>query len=140
MPDHRIITFQRKSTEPSRCVDTRQCGLDSVGLMKFDKLPDVHIAYSVTIGEAEGLLAEILANPLQAAASHCAFTRINQRNAPWLRERIVNFHLVRPHVKRYIGRMEEVVGKVFLDHIAFVTATYYEVVQTIMRIDLHNMP
>ena len=46
---------------------------------------------------------------------------------------LVHFHLVVGHVEGDIGHVQEVVGEVFLDHIALVAAANDEVVDAMVR-------
>jgi hypothetical protein len=36
--------------------------------------------------------------------------------------------------------MQEIISEIFLDHITFVTTAYYEIIDTMSRITLHDMP
>ncbi|MNC31332.1 hypothetical protein D3C75_796490 [compost metagenome] len=53
---------------------------------------------------------------------------------------VVDMHAVFRHVKGHIGHVQEIVGEVFLDHIALVAQADHEVVDPIMGVDLHNVP
>src|SRR5437899_8356711 len=49
-------------------------------------------------------------------------------------------HLIAMHIKGHIGGMEEVVGEVLLDDVTLVSATDDEVVDTVLRVNLQNVP
>ena len=44
------------------------------------------------------------------------------------------------HVESYVRHMQEVVGEVFLDHVALVAATDHEVIHAMGGIQLHDVP
>ena len=52
----------------------------------------------------------------------------------------MNFHAVIGDVESYIGHVKEVIGEVLLDDIALVAATNHEVVDSVVRINLHDVP
>jgi hypothetical protein len=43
-------------------------------------------------------------------------------------------------MKGHIGHMEEVVRKIFLDHVTFVAEADYKIVEAVMAVDFHDMP
>ena len=52
----------------------------------------------------------------------------------------MNNHLVEAEVKGDVGVVEKVVREVFLDDVAFVAAANNEVVNTVRRIHLEDVP
>jgi hypothetical protein len=52
----------------------------------------------------------------------------------------VDFHDVLAHVKGDVGHVQEVVGEVFLDDIAFVAAADDKVVDSNLGLGLHDTP
>ena len=53
---------------------------------------------------------------------------------------LVDFHVITFHVKGHIGHMKEVVGKILLDDVTFVAATYDELIDVMMAVEFHDMP
>src|SRR5260370_30628264 len=49
-------------------------------------------------------------------------------------------HVIAVHVKGHIGGMQEVVGEVLFDDVALVSATDDEVIDTVLGINLQNVP
>src|SRR5262245_39754187 len=52
----------------------------------------------------------------------------------------MDLHLVFRHIEGHVRHMQEVIRKVFLDHIALVAKANNEFVEAIKRIELHNVP
>jgi hypothetical protein len=105
-----------------------------------DQLADIDVADAVAVGEAERLVADMLADAAQAPAGLRVGARIDQRHRPRLGAVLVHLHLVRAQVEGDVRHVHEVVGEVLLDHIAAVAETDHEVVETVVRIDLHDVP
>ena len=52
----------------------------------------------------------------------------------------MDMHLVAAHVESDVGHVQEVVGEVLFDHIALVAQADHEVIDSIVGIDLHDVP
>src|SRR5260370_28657899 len=95
----------------------------------------------ITIREKNGFIAFwFFRAPLKTPASHGLFARIHERHPPWFGEALMHFHAVVFHVESNVRHVKEVVRKILLDHITFVTTANYEVINPIMPINLHYVP
>ena len=79
-------------------------------------------------------------NPLQPPTCHRGLTGVDQRHAPRLGILVMYLHTVFGHVEGDIRHVQEVIGEVFLDHIALVTTADHEIGDTMSAIDFHNVP
>ena len=99
--------------------------------MKCDFRSDIDVGNSVTIGETEGFVwVEVVSYAFKATSGSGIFTGVNKGYFPWFCIMLVDLHAVILHVERYVGHVKKVVGKVFFDDIAFVTAANNKVVHT----------
>jgi len=108
--------------------------------MERDQLRQIDIGYAVAIGEAEAVVANVLSHAPQATACQRLLSRLNERDAPGLGVTLMHVHAVLAHVERDIGHVEEVVGKILLDDIALVSQANDEIVDPVMRVNLHDVP
>lgn len=53
---------------------------------------------------------------------------------------LMHRHLIVLHIEGHVRHVKEVIGKVFLDDVALITAADNELVDPVGRIDLHYMP
>ena len=105
-----------------------------------DQGRDVDVADAIAIGEAKVVAVEIRADALEATAGHGLLAGIHQGHAPGLRMLFMYLHAVGPQVEGDIGHVQEVVGEVFLDHIALVAAADDEVLNAVGGVELHDVP
>jgi hypothetical protein len=52
----------------------------------------------------------------------------------------MDFHAIVLHVECHIGHVQKIVGKIFLDHEAFVSAADDKIIQSISGIYFHDVP
>jgi len=52
----------------------------------------------------------------------------------------MHFHLILHHIERNIGHVQEVVGEVLFNNISLITAADDKVVNTVGRVELHDVP
>ena len=116
-------------------------GFDLLGLVKGNQRGDVDVADAVAIGKAKRIFTlQIGRYALEPSAGHGGFTRIHQGYPPRLSALLVYFHAVVAHVEGHIRHVQKVVGEVFLDQVALVTAANHEIVDAVVGIDLHDVP
>ena len=108
--------------------------------MMIQKRGDVDVADPVPVGQAEGLVAQVLVHALQSTPGHGSEPGVNQGHAPGFGSHVVNLNRVVGEINREIVRAVEVVEEVFLDQVALVSQADHEVVQAMRRIDLHDVP
>jgi hypothetical protein len=101
---------------------------------------DVHVSHAVAVGHAEGLAGDVLRHPLQAAAGHGGRAGVDQGHAPVLGAAIVDGQLVLSQVDRHVRLVQEVVGEIFLDHVALVTKAHHELAHAVLGVALHDVP
>ena len=102
---------------------------------------DIDIAHTVAIGHAKYFfMLNMLGHAFQASACHGFFARVYKCHAPRFRLLLVHFHFVVRHVKSHIGHMQEIVGEIFLDDVAAVTAANDKVVHAVRGIHFHDVP
>ena len=53
---------------------------------------------------------------------------------------LVDLHAVGAHIKGHIRHVQEVVGKVLLDQVTLVAAANDEVIDAVVRVNLHDVP
>ena len=108
--------------------------------MEIQEGGQIDICHTVAVGEAEGLVVQKGFDPRESAAGHRVLTGIYDRHSPGFRLAMVNFHAVAGHVHGDIRHVQEIVRKVFLDQIPFVTGADDEIVDPLRRVNLENMP
>ena len=52
----------------------------------------------------------------------------------------MHFHAIGAHVKRDIGHVQKIIGKVFLYYIALIAATDHEIIDAMGRENFHDVP
>jgi hypothetical protein len=65
---------------------------------------------------------------------------ISKRDLPWLGITLVNRHAVRRHIKGHIQHVKEVVGEIFFDNVALVTAADHKIRDAMRSVGLHDVP
>ena len=89
--------------------------------MKLNLGADIDIGHTISVGKAERcLVLNIRRHTFEATTRHGVFTCVYQRDTPRLGMALVHLHLVVGHVKRDVGHMQKVVGKVLFDQVALV--------------------
>ena len=112
-----------------------------MAFVEGDQAGNVDVGNAVAIGKAEGLVVfDKIRNPLETAAGHGVFAGIDERYPPGLGMPFMYFHAVIHHVERYIRHVQEVIGEVLLDDIAFVAAANDEIVNAVMGVHLEDVP
>jgi hypothetical protein len=53
---------------------------------------------------------------------------------------MVNFHRIELHVECNVAHVQEVIRKVFLDHVTLITTANYKLIDSIGAIDFEDMP
>ena len=109
--------------------------------MIFQEVWNIYVAYTITIGEHEGLVANILLDAFDAGACLSIETCIDQGDLPGLGNVVMYGHsVVIGEVEGNIRGVQVIVGKIFFDHVALVAKTDDEFMKTISGIDFHDMP
>ena len=108
--------------------------------MECDELADIDIADTITVGQAERLLADYVAGALHAASRHRLGPRIENRHAPWFAFGSTPYDLTIRHVDREIRRIHSVIQKILSDELDTVATEYDEIRETIMSVALHDVP
>ena len=81
-----------------------------------------------------------MAHPFQAATGTGSLSSFYKGDIPRLRGLAVHLHAIVCHMKRDIGGVQEVVGKIFLDDVALITQANDEIEDAVLRIHLENVP
>jgi len=105
-----------------------------------NQILDVEIAHAVAICQAKSFAIQMMTNALQAAASHRGFAGIDQRDAPRLNAVVQEAQLALAHVEGHVAHVQDVIGEVFLDVVAFVAAADDEIVDPVVGVQLHDVP
>ena len=101
----------------------------------------VKVGDSIAIGHTEGILAfQISSDLFEASPGASIISCVDQRDSPWFGYTLVHLHPVVPQIKRDVGHVHEVVGKVFFNEVALISAADNEIVDSEMRIYLEDMP
>ena len=112
--------------------------------VKGDRRGNIHVAQAVPVGHAEGIFTrQILSHPFQSSAGARVVAGVDQRDAPRLCNALMHLYILfSRHIEGHVfGHVHEViVGKVFLDQIALVSATDNEVVYAVLRIYFEDVP
>ena len=101
-----------------------------------DQGSDIYICQTISISEAKGFILHIILYTLEATTRHCGFASINKGNFPGLRFFMMNLHRINTHMEGYVAHMQEIISKIFLDHITFVSTANHEFVNAMSTIDL----
>ena len=135
------IAVELDRSEASGGCDCGNSGTFAVGAMERDQRGEVDRSESVAIGKAERLIgSEIRPDRLQSPAGLGIGTGFDQGDLPRLRPVLVNLDRIVFQVDRDVGGVEEVIGEIFLDQIAFVAKANDEVVHAVGGIELHDVP
>ena len=122
-------------------VGGRQRCLQAVLLVKGEQVANVDITHTIAVGQAKGILVlDMLGHPFQATAGHCLGAGVDEGDAPGLGVALVHFHAVVRQIEGYVGHVQEIVGKVFLDDIALVATANHKIVDAVVGIRLQDVP
>src|SRR5262249_18714217 len=92
-------------------------------------------------GEAKNIVVfEVSPHTFEPAAGQSVFAGFYKRHTPRICEALMDRNLAVLHVDRHIGYVQFIVKEIILDEIAFVSYTNNEIVDTVKRIDLHDVP
>ena len=106
-----------------------------------DRCRNIDISHAIPIGQKKVIIRQIGTYALDASARHRFFAGVDKRYVPRFGIVVVDLATVTSaHVERYVGHVKTVIGEIFLDQIAFVSKADNEVVDAVMRIDLHDVP
>ena len=109
--------------------------------VKCKQLGDIYIRHPVSIGQKEGFLPNIGLYALHSSACHGIQPRIYKGNPPGLRHIIMHGHLILlSKIKGHITVMEIIIRKPLLYHMLLIAAADNKIMNSIMRVALHNMP
>src|ERR1039457_5674314 len=109
--------------------------------MKSDGRGNIYVAYTIAGGHAKWVFTfQVGCDSFQSSTSACIVASVHKRDMPRLRNALMYLHPILSHIKGHVGHVQEVVSKVFLDQIPFVSATDNNVVDSMVRIDLQNVP
>ena len=110
--------------------------------MELNKLVDVYIANTISIGHHKGFVTHIFLHSFDTATGHSVITSIYNCDLPGLQFAVMYSHFVLSvtEVKAYITIMQEVVGEPFFDVFLFVTGTNDKFIVPVIGIFLHDMP
>src|SRR4051794_9156941 len=115
-------------------------GERAAGAVVPDERGDVDVGDAVAVGEAERLVAYVGQDALQAPAGHRLLARLDERDPPRLRRRVVDLHLARAEVEGHVRGVQRVVREPLLDDVALVAEAHDEVVDPGGGVDLHDVP
>ena len=136
-----IVTTDVQDTLRLVLQDRRERRQLAMRLMELDELADIDVTDAVAIRHAEGLIADIRLDALDAPTGHRPVARIDDRHAPRLRMLLVQDDLLAiRHIERHITHVEEVVVEPLLDHVLLVSGTDDKVIDAKCRILLHDVP
>jgi len=100
----------------------------------------IDVRQFIPVRKAERLFVQKLRRALQTPANLSVFNRVNQSDLPRLDVLVMHMHLISILVERYVGLVQEVICKVFLDEVSLVTKANDKIVNFVARINLQNMP
>src|SRR5258708_26810758 len=109
-------------------------------MMKTDQLANVHVADAVAVGKAERRVPKIVPDPPESAAGHRLFAGIDQGSFPGLASVSMSLDPIALEIDREIALVRQVIKKVVFDDRALVAAANDEFVETVMRIESHDVP
>ena len=114
----------------------------SLLFVEFIQFIQVDIRNPVPIGEEERLIIEIRRDPPYPSSGHRVKARVDHRYSPHLRMLVVHDHMILPvaEIKCDIRVVQEIIGKIFLDHMLHVTAADYKIIRTAGGVKFHDMP
>lgn len=121
--DRVIAGRQCKRTEASEWLHSGERSMAPLRMMVSDERANVNVAHAIVVRQAERFLANVLTYSLETSRRHGIEPGIHQCNAPWLHPIVVDGGGAISKVVRKIGLYGGVLGKVALNHVAFVSTT-----------------
>lgn len=109
-------------------------------LVSLQGITDVQVGDTVTIGQQETFVPEIFLYTPDTPARLGVQPGINHRDFPVLGMVVQNGGRIVGKVHGHIAVMTEIVGKILLDDILFITAADHEIVDAVMAVGFHDMP
>ena len=106
----------------------------------LQQLIQIHVRYAVAVAHHKCLITDILPHAPDAPAGHRIQPRVYQRHLPRLRVIVQYLHRVVLQVEAHIAVVQIVVGEIFLYHVLHIPQTYDEIIISVVRIVLHDMP
>ena len=103
-------------------------------IVEGNKHGDVYVADAMATVNPEGILLQMRRNALQSSPSLGFVTGIVKRYLPGIGFLLVHIHQVIGDIESNMGHLNELVGEIFLDYIAFLAATDQEVVDSVVGI------
>src|SRR5262245_15791859 len=138
--DARSFRGEVQHAEAARQLDCRDGRERALLPVKRDEIRDIHVAHAVAIGQTKCRVVEIIADALEASASHRLLAGIDKRYPPRIARAAVGLDRVIAQIDREIAVTVEEIEEVVLDRVALVTAADHEIVQSMMRIQFHDVP
>jgi len=130
-----------ESSEPSYRADRGDRDLLSVAAVEGDFSGNVNVTDPIAVGHAESLFTfKVAADVAETATGRGGVASIDQGDPPGLRNALMDLHSIFLHVEGDVRHVQEVVGEVFFDEIALVTAADDEIVDQVLRVGLQDMP
>ena len=106
-----------------------------------DGCRNVDIAYTISVCHAKGILMlEIVGHSPEPSSGTSIISGIDQSYAPRLCDALMHLHSVVLHIESNVRHVQEIVREVLLDEITLISATNDEVVDSMLRIHLENVP
>ena len=140
--NHRAAAANIQNTEPLASVVGGHGYQLAVGLVESQRLGDVQIQHVVPISQHEGLVPDTVPHPLDALPGHSIQARVYHRDLPRLGGTVVDRHLTASVGEAVcnVRCVQEVVRKVLLDVVLFVTRADDEFVKAVVTVQFYDVP
>ncbi|MNV80243.1 hypothetical protein D3C71_1738380 [compost metagenome] len=133
--------IQLHGTESARRLGNGYRSKLPVTLVEFEQRVKINRRQAVTVSHHTSLIPDEIGYPLQSTARQRLKTRIHQSYLPRLCLALMNDDFIAAGIiKSHIRVVEIIVGKILLDHIAFIAEADHKVVKPVVRVHFHNMP
>jgi hypothetical protein len=130
-----------QSSESSRGLDRRHGHISAVTPVEGDGCRNVDIAYAISVCHAKGILMlEIVSHSPEPSSGTGIISGIDESYTPRLCDALMHLHSVVFHIESDVRHVQEIVREVLLDEISLISATNDEVVDSMLRIHLENVP
>src|SRR5665648_333868 len=100
----------------------------------------VDIGDSVAVGHHERAVVQIILDTLNPTAGHGFEPRFNEGHTPGFSGILMDLQALVADIEGDIAVVKKIVREVLFDHVALVTQADDEIVETIVAVDLHDMP
>ena len=113
------------------------------GLVLPDDGGDVDVADAVAVGEKKGVvIAEVFLDLADAGGGHGLLAGVGEGDGPVFLAMVrVKFHGgLGAEAQRGVARVPQVIAEVVLDHLALVAQAEDEVLEPVVRVNLHDVP